>query len=254
MIVDTHCHIFDDKFDGIREDVINESLEMGVEKLIVVGYDEKTSKEAVRLAQKYDFCYAAVGLHPSEVLKNSDRSLRWLYNLLENNKKIVAVGEIGLDYYWDKSFKEEQKEMFIKQINIANEFNLPIIIHCRDAVSDCYDILKENKSRGVMHCYSSSLEMAREFVKIGFYLGIGGVVTFKNSVEIKKVVEGIELKWLLSETDCPYLAPVPFRGKTNHPGYTKYVVEKIAEIKNISIDEVEEALYNNAVTLFKLEE
>ena len=253
MIIDTHCHIFDEKFEGIREEVIQEALDMGVKRLIVVGYDEATSKKAVEFSKKYNFCYASVGLHPSEVLKNDDDNLLWLYDPLENNEKIVAVGEIGLDYYWDKSFKEKQKEMFIKQINIANKFNLPVIIHCRDAVSDCYDILKNNRCDGVMHCYSSSLEMAKEFTKLGYYLGIGGVVTFKNSVEIKKVVSDISLEYLLSETDCPYLAPVPFRGKINHPGYTKYVVEKIAEIKNLEVNEVEEILLSNAYKLFKLE-
>lgn len=254
MIIDTHCHIFDEKFNDIREEVIQESLDMNVRKMIVVGYDKRTSILACEYAKKYDFCYAAVGLHPSEVLKETDKDLLWIENLLKDNNKIVAIGEIGLDYYWDKSFKEEQKEFFNKQIDIAKKYDLPIIVHCRDAISDCYDILSTNVTKGVLHCFSSSYEMAKRFIKLGYYLGIGGVVTFKNSASIKEVVSGIDLKYLLSETDCPYLAPVPFRGKINKPGYTKYVVEKIAEIKEIDISVVEEELYNNAVSLFKVGE
>lgn len=251
MIIDTHCHIFDKKFDGLQENIIKEALDMNVRKLLVVGYDKETSKQAIELANKYDFCYASIGLHPSEVLKETDRELSWIDELV-HNPKVVAIGEIGLDYYWEKSYIEEQKNFFEKQINKAKQYNLPIIVHCRDAINDCYNILKDQNISGVLHCYSGSYEMAKEFVKRGYYLGIGGVVTFKNSVEIKKVVTEIDLKHLLSETDCPYLAPEPFRGKLNHPGYTKYVVSKIAELKKMDIVEVEKVLYQNANKLFKL--
>lgn len=250
MIIDTHCHIFDEKFDGIREEVINEALEMGVKKMIVVGYDYQSSLKAIELAEKYDFMYASIGLHPSEVLKEKDKSLEWIRELYNKSKKVVAIGEIGLDYYWDKSFIEEQKDFFVKQIKIASDLNLPIIVHTRDSIQDCFNILKDIKIRGVLHCFSSSVEMAREFVKRGYYIGIGGVVTFKNSVEIKKVAEDIDINYILSETDCPYLAPVPFRGKTNHPGYTKFVVEKISELRGMDLEKVEKILENNANSLF----
>lgn len=251
MIIDTHCHIFDKKFEGIQEDIIKNALEMNVKKMLVVGYDKETSIKAIEFANKYDFCYASIGLHPSEVQKETDVDLNWIDELI-NEPKVVAIGEIGLDYYWDKTYVEEQKKYFKLQIKKAEQYKLPIIVHCRDAISDCFNILKDENIPGVLHCYSGSYEMAKEFVKRGYYLGIGGVVTFKNSVEIKKVVTEIDIKYLLSETDCPYLAPEPFRGKLNQPVYTKYVVSKIAELKQMSLENVEEALYNNACKLFRI--
>lgn len=250
MIIDTHAHIFDDRFSD-KEEIIKNALENNVKKMIVVGYDKESSLKALELVKKYDFLYLSVGLHPSEVLKENDEELAWLYDILKN-EKVVAIGEIGLDYYWDKSFKECQKKFFKKQIDIAKEYDLPIIVHCRDAVQDCFDILKNENVKGVMHCYSGSLEMAREFVKKGFFLGVGGVVTFKNAVEIKKVVREIDIDYLLSETDCPYLAPVPYRGKTNEPAYVKYVVEEIAKIREEDVFEVEKHLEKNAQKLFKI--
>jgi TatD DNase family protein len=167
-----------------------------------------------------------------------------------NHKKVIAIGEIGLDYYWSKDYVDLQKEMFIKQINIAKEYNLPIIVHSRSASNDTYTILKENMTKGVLHCYSQSLEMAYEYVKLGYYLGIGGVLTFKNSKEIKEVVEMIDLKHLVIETDGPYLAPTPYRGKLNKPAYLKYVIEEIARIKNLSVDDVKKSLENSTNLLF----
>ena len=248
MIIDTHMHIFDERYEN-TEEIINNALENNVKKMIVVGFDKESSLKALELSKKYDFIYLSVGLHPSEVKKEEDKELSWLTDILKS-EKVVSVGEIGLDYYWDKSFKDEQKYYFEKQIEIAKEYDLPIIVHCRDAVQDCYNILKDSNVKGVMHCYSGSLEMAREFTKKGYYLGIGGVVTFKNAVEIKKVVEGIDLSYLLSETDSPYLTPVPYRGKLNQPAYTKYVVEEIAKIKNLPVLEVEEILEENTKKLF----
>ena len=248
MIIDTHMHIFDERYDN-QDEIIKFALENNVKKMIVVGFDKESSLKALELSKKYDFIYLSVGLHPSEVKKEEDKELSWLTDILKF-EKVVSVGEIGLDYYWDKSFKDEQKYYFEKQIDIAKEYDLPIIVHCRDAVQDCYNILKDSNVKGVMHCYSGSLEMAREFTKKGYYLGIGGVVTFKNAVEIKKVVEGIDLSYLLSETDSPYLTPVPYRGKLNQPAYTKYVVEEIAKIKNLPVLEVEEILEKNTKKLF----
>ena len=254
MIIDTHMHIFEKKYDEIREDVINEALEFDVKKMIAVGYDYKSSLKALELANSYDFIYCAVGLHPSEAHKEEDEQLSWIYKLAEN-KKVIAIGEIGLDYYWDKTYIDIQKKMFEKQINIAKDLNLPIIIHNRESTKDCYDILKKYQGvSGVLHCYSASLEMAREFIKLGYYLGIGGVLTFKNSKEIKRVVKEIDLEYLLSETDSPYLTPVPFRGQINHPGYTKFVVEEISRIKNMPLEEVKKILYDNAKKLFNLGE
>ncbi|MDD3348211.1 MAG: TatD family hydrolase [Bacilli bacterium] len=250
MIIDTHMHIFDDRYQGIIDEVVAEAKANNVGLMIAVGYDYESSLKAIELAHKYDCIYASVGLHPSEVVKEKDKSLEWLESLLHENK-VIAIGEIGLDYYWDQSFKELQKELFAKQIGLAKANNLPIIVHNREATQDCFTILKQNLVPGVMHCYSSSVEMAHEFTKLGYYLGIGGVVTFKNSKEIKKVVKDIDIQYLLSETDSPYLAPMPYRGKMNRPAYTKYVVEEIAKIKETDLAMVEEALASNAQSLFK---
>ncbi|MDD2492991.1 MAG: TatD family hydrolase [Bacilli bacterium] len=250
MIIDTHMHIFDDRYQGIIDEVVAEAKANNVGLMIAVGYDYESSLKAIELAHKYDCIYASVGLHPSEVVKEKDKSLEWLESLLHENK-VIAIGEIGLDYYWDQSFKELQKELFAKQIGLAKANNLPIIVHNREATQDCFTILKQNLVPGVMHCYSSSVEMAHEFTKLGYYLGIGGVVTFKNSKEIKKVVKDIDIQYLLSETDSPYLAPMPYRGKMNRPAYTKHVVEEIAKIKETDLAMVEEALASNAQRLFK---
>ena len=251
MIIDTHMHLYDKKFDSIREEVIKESLDAGITKMIVCGCDYETSLKCIELATKYDFIYASIGVHPSDAHKENDKSLSWIYELAKNSK-VVAIGEIGLDYYWDKTYIDIQKEIFIKQINIAKELNLPIIVHSRDSINDSYNILKDNLTRGVLHCYSGSVEMAREFVKLGYYLGVGGVVTFNNSKEIKKVVEDIDLNMLLTETDAPYLAPVPFRGQINKSAYIPYIINKISEIKKLNTIDVENILYNNALKLFDI--
>lgn len=251
MIIDTHMHLYDKKFDEIREEVIKESNEAGITKMIACGCDYETSLKCIELSEKYDFIYAAVGIHPSEAHKIDYEDLSWIYELAKH-EKVVAIGEIGLDYYWDKTYIDIQKKLFIKQIKIAKELNLPIIIHSRDSINDTYSILKDNRVNGVLHCFSGSLEMAREFVKLGYYLGVGGVLTFNNSKEIKKVVSEISLDKLLTETDAPYLAPVPFRGTINKPAYIPYIIRKIAEIKNIDIEYTENKLYQNAHDLFKL--
>ena len=252
MIIDTHMHIYDNKYDEIREEVIKEALDMGVKRMIAVGFDYESSLKAIELADKYDFIYASIGLHPSEVEKEEDKELSWIYKL-SKHKKVIAIGEIGLDYYWSTEYKELQKEYFHKQLNIAKELNLPVIIHSRSAQFDSFSIVEAHPGViGVFHCYSGSLEMAERLIKLGYYIGVGGVLTFKNAKEIKRVVEGISLDNILSETDSPYLSPHPHRGEINHPGYTKYVVEKIAEIKNENIEDVEDVLWKNAHKLFKL--
>ena len=216
MKVDTHIHLYDKKYQDILEEVIEKAQEAGIVRIIVNGVDRETSLESIKLANKYDFIYAAIGLHPSEIDKEKENDLSWIYELAKN-KKVIAIGEIGLDYYWDKSYNDLQRDIFIKQIKIANELKLPVIVHSRDAHQDTFDIMKENQTKGILHAYQSSLELAREYIKLGYYLGIGGVLTFKNAKVIKDVVREINLDFLLTETDGPYLTPEPFRGKINKP-------------------------------------
>ena len=252
MYVDTHSHLFDEAFDLDREEVIKECLNQNVKKLIVVGFDKETNKLALELSSKYDFLFPTVGLHPTELDDYSDDFFLYLEDLIKNNKSIVGIGECGLDYYWDDSKKELQKKVFKKQIELSLKYNLPLVIHSRDAIGDTLDVLKSvNKPLlGVMHGYSGSLEMAREFVKLGLKLGVGGVLTFKNAKSIKEVVKELDLSNFVLETDCPFLTPTPYRGKRNAPYYIPLIAKEMADIKGISIDEVMEATTNNANILF----
>ena len=250
MLIDTHCHLNDEAFNDNLEDIIANAKEKGITKIIVIGYNKASSLKAVEIANRFEGIYAAVGVHPSDVCKE-DENLDWLYDLAKD-KKVVAIGEIGLDYYWDKSYNDIQKEWFIRQIKIANELKLPISVHCRDASQDCFDIIKEYGSgNGVIHCYSGSYEMAREYVKMGYYLGIGGVVTFKNS-HLGETIKQIGIDHLVSETDAPYLAPVPYRGKTNQPAYILEIVQKISEVLGLSFEAVEAKMEENVYNLFKI--
>lgn len=251
MIIDTHVHLNDERYAQHLDEIIKEARENQVEQMIVVGYDFNSSIKAIEIANEYDNIYCAIGIHPSEVQK-ADYDISWIKEYARNHK-VVAIGEIGLDYYWDKTYKEEQISFFKKQLELAKELNLPVIIHSREAMQETYDILKVSNVYGVMHCYSSSIEMAKAFTKIGFLLGIGGVLTFKNS-KLKDVVKEIDLQYLLSETDAPYLTPEPYRGKLNYPKYTRLVVEEIARIKKMHFDDVCMILFNNAQNIFKLKE
>ena len=254
MFVDTHSHLNSPALYQKLEEVINEAKLNNVELLIVPGYDLETSKIALKLAEKYEFIYAAIGFHPTEIKDYSDKEYKWLEENI-TNKKVVALGEIGFDFHWDTTTKEEQLIAFKKQVEIAKRANKPLIIHSRDAIQLTYDMLKETKASiigGVMHSYSGSLEMAPLFIKENFYLGIGGPVTFKNAKEIKKVVEKIDLKYLLSETDSPYLTPHPYRGTENGPKYIPLIAEEIAKIKQIDIEEVKKELLDNTKRLFKI--
>ncbi|HHU21501.1 MAG TPA: TatD family hydrolase [Acholeplasma sp.] len=246
MLVDTHIHLADKEYLEILDQVIEEAKGR-FKSIIVSGIDYQTSLDAIRLAEKYDFLYASIGLHPQEVKGLED--LSWISKLAKH-EKVIAIGEIGLDYYWDEQYKEQQKELFIKQIEIANELGLPVIVHSRSAHQDTFDILKEHKTKGVLHCYSGSLEMAKEYTKLGYYLGIGGVVTFKNAKTIKEVVSEVDLKYLLTETDGPYLTPHPYRGKINRPIYIEYVISEIARLQDKTKQEVEDKIYNNYLELF----
>ena len=252
MYIDTHCHIFDSAFDIDREDVIKECLNQNVKKLIVVGFTKETNKLALELSSKYEFIYPTVGLHPTELDDYSDNFFVYLEDLIKENKNIVGIGECGLDYYWDSSKKELQKQVFLKQIELSLKYDLPLIIHSRDAIGDTLEVLKSvgKPLKGVMHGYSGSLEMAREFIKLGLKIGIGGVVTFKNAKNVKEVVKELDLSNFILETDCPYLTPTPYRGKRNAPYYIPLIASEIASIKNISIKEVEETTTNNANELF----
>jgi hydrolase, tatD family len=235
------------------DEIIKNAFDNGIDKIIVPSAYPADMENIMDLINKYDNVYGMLGIHPSEVKSWDDSFIEKIKNYAKNSK-IVAIGEIGLDYYWDKSFNDLQKEVFIKQIKLANELNLPIDIHDREAHKDTYDIIQEhnNGSKVIMHCFSGSVEFARECVKAGFYLGIGGVVTFKNAVKMKEVAKDIPLERILLETDAPYLTPVPFRGKENQPAYVKYVAEEIASLRGISVEEVAQITTENAKTVFNI--
>lgn len=252
-MIDTHSHLFAEEFKDDLEQCILRAKENNVNKIILVGFSYETNDKAYELSQKYDIFLPTAGIHPSEVNGDYESYLEYLDNYL-NTHKVYAVGECGLDYYWDVTYKEEQKIVFKKQCELAIKYDLPIIVHMREATADAYEILKEYapKLRGVMHCYSGSYEMAKEFVKLGLYISLGGPVTFKNAKEPKKIALELPLDKLMIETDCPYLAPTPYRGKRNESSYVKLVCEEIANIKNISFEEVEEATTLNAKNLFRI--
>lgn len=255
MIFDTHCHLNHQDLYKDIDNVINAANNVGVNKMLVVGYDKQTSFLAVDIANRYDNIYASIGFHPTEIDDLSEEDFNITLNLYKN-KKVVAIGEIGLDYHWvkDPLEREKQKEYFIRQIEFANKVNLPISIHCRDALDDTLKILKEHKPLygGIMHCYSGSLEMMNEFIKLGLYISLGGPVTFTNAKTPKQVAEEINLDYLLVETDSPYLAPHPLRGSTNKPANIRYVIDEIARIRGISKKQVAERTCSNACKLFKI--
>ena len=255
-MIDTHCHINDKAFNEDVEGYIKDANAQGVTHFICVGYDLKSSIKAVNLSKKYSCIYAAVGIHPSELVKMNSNDFNEIEKLI-SNEKVIAVGEIGLDYYWEKdpAKKEQQKEYFIRFINLANKYNLPIIIHSRDATNDTYEIVKNNlvTRGGIVHCYAAGKDYVDRYIKLGFYFGIGGTVTFKNAVNVKEAVKIIPLEKLLLETDAPYLAPVPFRGTTNHSKYIPYIVDTIASLKNTSKQEICDITDNNFKKLFKKE-
>ena len=249
MFVDTHCHISKEDYDNI-ERVIKDAKDNQVSHLIICGCDKSGIKEAIEIAKSHDNIFLEIGYHPSEVLTTTDDDLEELKELAKNDK-VVAIGEIGLDYHWDKENKEKQKELFKKQINIAKELDLPIVIHSRDAFQDTYDILKEANWKGDIHCFSGNLENAKMYIKLGFYLGIGGVVTFKNT-NLKDTLKEIPLDRIILETDSPYLAPTPHRGEKNEPKYIPLIAEELSTIYNKTIKEIEEQTTKNVQELFKI--
>lgn len=245
-MIDTHAHIYSEYYDIDR--LVSYLRKNGVEKVINNSTNNNDMKEVIELSKKFkDFLLPAIGIHPEFA---NNYNLEEIKNIIKQNK-IYAIGEIGLDYYWVKDNKENQKKLFIDQIKIANDYNLPIIVHTRESIQDCLDIVKIHRCRGVIHCFSGSYEMAKEFIKYGFKLGIGGVLTFKNS-KLYEVIEKIDLKDIVLETDSPYLTPEPNRGKQNNPSNAFFVAKKISEIKNISIDEVINQTSKNAREIFDI--
>lgn len=255
MIFDTHSHYDDEAFDADRHELLSGMREKGIGWLVNAGADLASSRQALALAGKYEYVYASIGVHPSETADLTEADMDWLQEHA-SHKKVVAIGEMGLDYHWPEPSPDTQKQWFCRQIALAKEVTLPVIIHSRDAAADTMQILTETKAYdcgGVIHCYSYSPEMAKEYVDMGFYIGVGGVVTFKNAKKLKRTVEEIPLDKLVLETDCPYMAPEPHRGARNDSSLLRYVAEQIAELKGITSEEVIRVTTENAAKLYRLE-
>jgi len=247
-LVDTHCHIDSNRYDEDRDKILRD-IEENLEFAVNIGYDLDSSKRSIELAEKYKFMYAVVGVHPTDINGYNDE-LESKLEELATHPKVVAIGEIGLDYHWMKDEKEQQKKIFRRQLELAKRVKKPVVIHTRDAIADTLEILKEYKDiKGILHCYPGSYESALQIMD-NYYFGIGGVVTFKNSKTTVEAVSKIPLEKLVIETDAPYLTPTPFRGKRNHPIYVKYIAQKIAEIKGVSYDEVVRVTTENAKKVY----
>ena len=250
MFIDTHMHIGDDF--GVETDLyVKNASDAQVEVLIASFCEKDDIMLSTKFVEKYKNLYACIGYHPEVSNKIVEKDYEILEEMVKNNPKIVAIGEIGLDYYWNKDNKDKQREVFCKQLEIAEKLKLPVVIHSRDSINETYEILKKYKVSGVIHCFSGSLEMAKKFISLGFLLGIGGVVTFKNS-KLFEVIEKLELTNIVLETDSPYLTPEPNRGKTNESSNIFYIAQKIAEIKNISLENVAKITTENAIRTFDL--
>ncbi len=253
MIIDTHAHYDDKAFDADRTEVLASMAEQGISRIVNIGSSLGACKRTIALMEQYDFIYGALGIHPTDSGELTDSHIEWIKEqcVLE---KCVAIGEIGLDYYWDEPERGLQKKWFVRQLQLAGEVKLPVVIHSRDAAKDTIDIMKAERAEeigGVVHCYSYSRELARTFLDMGFFLGVGGVVTFGNGKKLKEVVDYVPLESIVIETDCPYLAPVPFRGKRNDSRKLPYVIEQIAQIKGICKEEVEDITCKNAYRLYR---
>jgi TatD DNase family protein len=252
MIFDTHCHLNDDALFHRYDEYIMRALNAKVSNMVVIGIDVETSKRAILLAEKYDFIYAAVAIHPNELMNRKDQDFE-IIKTLAKHPKVVAIGEIGLDYHWKNTPVEIQKEYFLKFLTLANELKKPIIIHTRESLEDTYSFLNENSkflNGGIMHCFSGNITQARKFVELGFYISLGGPLTFKNALDTKQVARLLDIKHLLVETDAPYLAPHPFRGKLNEPALITHVVDELAKIKNYEYQEVANITSANARKVF----
>lgn len=252
MFFESHAHYDDEKFDVDRYELIEKLNKNGIDYIVNIGANIESSAKSIELAEKYPYIYAAVGVHPHEVDTMSDKDIQTLENYAENNK-VVAIGEIGLDYYYDLSPRDKQRYWFKKQLKLSKKVKLPVIIHSREAAQECFDIIKESGvTKGVIHSFSGSYQMALDYIDMGFLIGVGGIVTFNNAKKIVEVVDSIPLNKLLIETDSPYLSPVPKRGSRNNSQNLIYITEKIAQIKQISIEKVAEITKENAMTFFPI--
>ncbi|GAB6099735.1 TatD family hydrolase [Halanaerocella petrolearia] len=254
MLVDTHAHLDFPRFDNDRDKVIQDAYRLGVKQVINVGADMESSRNSVELAKEYNFISASVGVHPHEAKSFTDEDYQELKKLASQSE-VVAIGEMGLDYHYDNSPRQKQQEVFRKQLQLAKEVDLPVVIHSREAREDTLEILKEEAkgSEGVLHCFGYDLEVAREVIDLGFYVALGGVLTFGSAQELRMTVPNLSLDRVLIETDAPYLTPEPHRGERNEPKYVKEVAKKIAELKNTSLEKVAEQTTNNAKELFELD-
>lgn len=256
MIFDTHVHYDDEAFDEDREEILKTIQAEGVGLVADIGADIASSQKAIELSEKYDFIYAVAGVHPSEVYSLKESDMDWLQNAAKH-PKVVAIGEIGLDYHYEDTIREVQKKWFARQLELARQVKLPVSIHSRDAAQDTLDIMRAAKSEeigGVIHCFSYGWDMAKIYLDMGFYLGIGGVVTFKNAKKLKEVVQRAPMERLVLETDAPYLAPEPYRGKRNASHYLKYVAEQIAALKDMTPEEVIRITEENGKKLYRMGE
>ena len=259
-LFDSHAHYNDEKFDEDREDIINKAYNSGVTRIINAGYSLESSKYALEIAKKYEWIYTISGISPNDIpnsMEELESQLSSLYNFIKSeisSRKIVAIGEIGLDYYWNKDNINLQKQAFIEQINLANALNLPIVIHTREAVMDTLEILKKNEAvrKGVFHCCPLNRELVKEALKLGFYISFAGPVTFKNSKNANEIIEMCPTDRILIETDSPYLSPEPNRGKRNDSRNVRYIAEKIADVKKMNIGDVAKITYDNANRIFGL--
>ena len=254
MLIDTHTHIDMENFADRFDEVMQTAKDYGVEKVVIPGVEPSGFDRIIKLCEEYPDVYGAVGVHPEELNAYNEEAENRIKELLKH-KKIIAIGEIGLDYYWDKSQIEKQKEIFERQILIAKQAQKPILVHDREAHLDSFEILKKTNAAEtgvVMHCFSGSPEFAQQCINEGFYIALGGVVTFKNAKKVKEVAKTVPLDKLLLETDAPYMTPVPFRGKENQPAYVKFVAEEIAQLRGVSFEEIAEATTTNAKKLLKI--
>lgn len=257
MIFDTHAHYDDEAFDCDRGELLNSLLDNGIGAVVNVGASMRGARATYELMKQYDFVYGAIGIHPDEAGELNGEGMEELRAMLAH-EKAVAVGEIGLDYHWNREPHEIQKKWFIEQMRLALACELPIVLHSRDAAQDTFDCILEHHAGkpgfrgGIIHCYSGSVEMAREYVKLGYYIGIGGVVTFKNARVLKEVAADVPLERIVTETDCPYLSPVPRRGERNSSLNLPYIIEEIARIRGLTAKEVEQAAWENALRVYQI--
>lgn len=254
MLTDSHTHLNAEQFNEDQDKVIERALDAGVTRIVNVGFNRETIPSSIALAERYDFIYSTVGWHPVDAIDMMPGDIEWIEALCKH-EKVVAIGEIGLDYYWDKSPKDVQQRVFREQIRLARKLGMPIVIHNRDAHQDILRILKEEKAEevgGIMHCFSGSWETAKQCLDMNFHISFGGPVTFKNAKQPKEVLAQVPLDRLLIETDAPYLTPHPFRGKRNETGYVRLVAETAAEIRGMTLEEIAEITTNNAIRLLGL--